>query len=246
MYVFSWSRFAWGDKVWHLKTDASYAPWDMLHIDGDILLCLGDTVAWPEQVTATYTARQDSIELLIENIVRPQVIEQMHRFVRHWFTTYMHTIPLWLWHIDDRWREGAPSKIRTRGKVETTTTKTPQMLVVFPDIWTMRAHTAVEEREAHDARVMHSAMTVRQKKKAFWDVALGKVTTVYATPSQIFHNWHHLTKIHLVRQHQWRYKHAQEPRYDAVVVTQKMAEIEQAQRSATGHEVIPILDTTKE
>jgi hypothetical protein len=233
MYVFLWNRFHNGDTVWWLDDAASFAPGDLLHCDGDILLCLWDSITlWIKDSVGTYWGRASAIELLQTAFVSERVLLCMHWFVQQWFTTYYHTVPLWLWWGDDRWWEFS-SHAKRRAK------DLSQQLLIFPDLWTMRSLTTAEQRSAPWHRVAHSRMSVLQKKKLYWDIVFWKVTHLYATPSQIFFDWACLDWVTVHRQHQRRYKNAQDPRYDAVAVAHYLAALYEVPYLTTGQAVIP-------
>jgi hypothetical protein len=217
MYVFSWNRFHGGDTVWWLNDALGYKAWDLLHYEGDTLICLWtECTVWIEGSVAEYPLNPNELEVIQAWFVSERVLQTMHWFVKQWYTTYHHTVPLWLgWSDDRRWEFRVPKKRRQQGLT--------QYLTIFPDLWSLWALTTPEQRNASWHRVVHSRMSILQKKKLYRDVSCGKVTHLYATPSQIFFDWMALTGVIVHRQHQWWYKHQQEPRYDAVVVAEHVA-----------------------
>lgn len=114
MYVYVFSNYYWGDKV-ALRQDAASLgakAGDLLKTETWYVFCLGETCAFQEKVKYTY-AVQGTAEILYKQLLSPQTLGILHRFVHHWYTTYHKSLPLWLENEDaiGSFLKGAPKKI---------------------------------------------------------------------------------------------------------------------------------------
>lgn len=198
---------------------------DLLSIDGNLALVLGEQVTAHELMQGQMTAVRT--ELICKWLIWKDALDIIHEFVWTRYTSYAQTVQLWIGadiHVLLK-RQGKSLKkpmsrswrmeLGEQGKfvyavIPPTMT---QQLIVFPDLWTMHQQLPARVFEQPWVARRHSGLTTLQKATIYWWCTYGSIHTVITTPAGIFQNRYSLASISLVDGHKRWYKSAQDPRH---------------------------------
>jgi hypothetical protein len=142
-------------------------------------------------------------------------LELMHRFCAQWFCAYKKAIPLWIPDPEESAKR-ITSKDNKRKK------DTTQTLMVYPTLWSLENDVTLD---CSNLLVLYTQKSKKQKAEAFWGIRRGEIEIVACTYSQVFQDRGSLKKMVIYDSHTRYYKNAQDPRYQAVAVLEKMSEI---------------------
>lgn len=236
VYIYAFDRYAGGDGVFVSQWSDLHAG-DLIEVDDDYFLVLGEHVAFPE-LTTKPVVWCSAPKVKIDSLLSSQVLTFVHRFVADRFTTYKNALPLWLGSDIDQLMRRKTSSLGTTKPVghrqvsdEKITyyeqSAAGQQLIVFPDIWTMRMWLGQELSLSPQPGtvILYSQRTHKQKAESYRAIKQGKIQSVISTYSQIFRDWSDLREIVLIDQHTWWYKHPQDPRYHAGEIASQLAEL---------------------
>lgn len=250
MYIYHFSKYAGTDRIFFTEQEMG-AVGDLVVLGKDeYVLVLGEDIAWKEQVKK-YALPTMSTAILPLSLLWEHTIQLLHRFVNERYTTYKHSIPLWLHDIEDIYKRQDVIKKGTKKKNKKYMSQTWkvvdgvcvqgdeqlvwQQLIVFPDIWTLEQHVGrCWSSLPVWACILHGKSTKKQKTEAFWWIKYGTISTLFCTYSQIFQDRHDLSHIILVDRHTRYYKNQQDPRYYVPTVVAKMAEVYAAELVTIG------------
>lgn len=197
---------------------------DLFLVDGEYVVLLGEDITAHELIQGQFTAvHTASIQPWLCTDKSMQLI---HHFVWMRYTSYAHTIPLWIGAdilalLKRRSKKGKQAqrawKIELSAQSEfvfsTTTATWRQQLLVFPDLWTMHQQLPARLFEQGGVARRHSGLSVLQKAAIYWWCKQWTIHTLITTPAWIFQDWLDVESIILVDAHKWWYKSVQDPRY---------------------------------
>ncbi len=237
MFFYSFNNHAWHDRVFRApeKLPKKYKAGDILRVDKQYVLLLGEEVSFEEQ----YLYQRNGQREVVEHypwVIKIKTLAQIHRMVEQRFSPYKKIIPLFL-----------PKELDYLLNKKTTTKKVPhfheylynanqniiaksakkipwQQLIVFPDLRTLR-NMIVESDIDNTTILLTSQSTQLQTAKSFWWVSNGTINTVITTHSSLYQNRKQLESIIFVYPQKRYYASHQEPRYKTKTVLNKIHEI---------------------
>lgn len=229
MYIYSFTHFAWSDRVFHAP-HLNANPWDLLSDGVNTVLALGEEIAFPELINSIYTWAP--LGLKHPQLLSAPTLELLHRMVKTRYSTYKNVIKLFLDPDIDALLAKKPSKLAKKSKktecrigIHHIQTDKDQILVVFPDLWT-RENSLYEEQNTLS---LQSLQTQAKKNLNRWKIKEGSENLLLATSSEIFQDFKTLARIYLLEPQKRYYASQQDPRYKVQTVLQKIAELHQAQ-----------------
>jgi len=215
MYLFSFSKFAWFDRVFIVEEKIKSEAWDLIKIQDDYFLCLWDTISFQE----LYIHKLKSVwetTIVSKCLLSGKSMEFLHWMVYEWYSTYKAVVKLFLSFEVEKLINKQISK---KNK------KVDQELMIFPDLWTL--YNTIEESVIEDKKtaVLSSIQTQVQKDKLFWKIKNWEAEKIVWTSSEIFQDYSNLTKITFISPHKRYYTSQQDPRYKTSMVVEKIKEI---------------------
>ena len=222
MYLYSFDKFAGPDKVFMVAKWNAFCKkikiWDLVKSGEEIFVCLWDEISFAEQYVYFHVPRMD-IQILHKWLLSPKAVQMIHRMVYTYYSTYKSVMK---YFVSDDWEKLLDKEVKWKWKME-------QTLIVYPDLRTIL--NTVDEKELAKKEVAFLSSTNSQwtKDKHRRAVKTWNVSTIYASPSEIFHDFSHLKKIIFIDPHKWYYANQQEPRFKVGAVLEEMAKLYDAQ-----------------
>lgn len=221
MYFYFFDRYYGHDRVAQAQLEGVW-PWDFFEARGyGYVLCLGESVSWVEQYTKyiDIALSEAEIFLVCSHVLSDATLSLIHRFTHQRSCSYKKTMPLWIWDPEELAKRKPETKKRKEKKegVE-------QQLVIYPNLRSLSNDASLDLSQQW-VMMLHSQSTKKQKSEAFWSIRDGSTKKLVCTYSQMLQEWNHLTSITIHDEHTRYYKSQQDPRYHAVEVTKKMAEV---------------------
>lgn len=247
MYIFSFNRFAWFDRVFRLKMSDDNT-WryqkilkkgNLVAYQDDFFLCLWDEISFQEQYEYKYEIKIDDLSLIYKNFLSDKTLDMVNRMVYYWYSNYKSVMKYFVSFDVQKLVEGLSSQKSIKSKkiinseiifqdwkFEISENKIEwQQLVIFPDLWTI-FNTLDEEILSKKWNVLLSSNdTQNQKDKKWWAVKSWDIKNVFCTHSEIFQDRNNLKKIILIDPYKRYYENQQDPRYSVNEVVKKMIEI---------------------
>jgi len=249
MYIYSFERHAWHDKVFFVDIPSSEYTWkslsagDLISIDEQLCLVLWDIVSFVEQYVYAWESPKN-IELILGSCLAQQTIECLHRMTYYRYTQYKKIIPMFLtqsfttyfrlfkkrktsklFHVPLLWHAWVFWKDNTQNTQKDTTKNIWQHLIVFPNAWSL--HTSLLGIE--DVSLYKQLpSTDRQKIASCNSVRTWRFTTYACTFGNMFVDRVDLQSITCVDSHMRYYASQQDPRYKVVTVLEEFARIHKA------------------
>lgn len=237
-YLFSFKKFAGFDRVFRSRGDF-WNPWDLLETADDLVLHLGEEVAFPEMYVQTYP--EVSMKVLVPGFFDQRFLSFVHWMVYEWYSSYKNVMKYFMsMEVEQLLLRESKVKV-SRSSPLRSTPPTPlqngeaQTLLIFPDNWTrvnmLRAESWKIKTESQgfvipqDNLQLFSTDTQNKKDINWWTIKKGLVQTIVATQSEVFQPFSVLKKIIFVDPQKWYYNNQQDPRYSLPRVVEKMAEL---------------------
>lgn len=245
MYIFSFNRFAWFDRVFKLKTlenkelNKLLVRWNLLKYQDDIFLCLWDEVSFKEQYEYKYEINNQDISLISKSFLTNETLDMVNWMVYWRYSNYKSVLKYFI-SFDIEW-------LISRWKIQDTKSKKKiinnemlvqdwkfqisdkkidgQQLLIFPDLWTL-FNTLDESILSLKWNIfLKSNDTQNQKDKKRWMIKNWEINNVFCTHSELFQDWKSLKKIILIDPYKRYYENQQDPRYNVKTVVEKMSKI---------------------
>lgn len=236
MYLYWFTTFAGIDKVMKVPEEClsnfPYLPGDLLSQDQNYFLVLGDEVKFTEQYT-TFFSQTAVLKDMYHKFLSQKALQLLHWMVGEYYTTYKNVIKYFVSSDLDTLLQKETKK-NTKKSVSSQAfhywffpsfAVQGQVLIIFPDVWTMFMMADESFRWRKDAVILHSAETQNKKDKAFWDIKKWNVKYILTTHAEIFQDFADLKQILMVDPHKRYYANQQDPRYKTGDVLQKISEI---------------------
>ena len=218
MYLYSFDKFAWPDKIFAITKWNTFCKkikiWDLIKLGEDIFVCLGEDVSFAEQYVYFYTPKMDAV-ILHKWLLSEKAGKMIHRMVYTYYTTYKSVMK---YFVSDEWEKLLEKESKWKGKIE-------QTLIVYPDLRTIMNTIDEKEFAKKEVAFLNSTSSQWQKDKQRWAIKQWQVSLIYASPSEIFQDFHNLKKIILIDPHKWYYANQQDPRYKVGAVLEEMAKL---------------------
>jgi len=215
MYLFSFNKFTWHDRVFLLDEKIKSDSWDLIKIQDDYFFCLWENISFQE----LYTYKLKMVfepTMMCKWLLSNKAMEFLHWMVYERYSTYKSVLKLFLSFEIDKLLEKWTSKKNAKNKQE---------LTIFPDLWTL--YNTVYETTLEDKKtwVLSSIQTQNQKDKLFWKIKKWEITNIIWTSSEIFQDYSNLQKITFISPDKRYYSSQKDPRYKTSMVVDKLKEI---------------------
>lgn len=246
MYIFSFNRFAWFDRVFSLKmSDDSIwrcqmiKRWNLVKYQDDVFLCLWDEISFQEQYQHKYEINKADLKLIYKSFLTLKTLDMVNWMVYWRYSNYKSVLKYFVSFDPEKLVEGKKHKAESKKKyiynneilIQGWEFKMSdnnidwQQLIIFPDLWTL-FNTVDEPIISIKWNVfLNSNNTQNQKDKNWWMIKNLEINNVFCTHSEIFQDWNKLKKIILIDPYKRYYENQQDPRYSVNEVVKKMAEI---------------------
>ena len=243
MYIFSFNRFAWFDRVFKLKNFENkelqklLVRWNLLKYQDDMFLCLWDEISFQEQYQYLYEIKESDLSLISKSFLTDETLDMVNWMVYRRYSSYKSVLKYfvsfdieWLmsrWKLQIKKTKIKNNEIKIQSwKFEISAEKIDgQQLIIFPDLWTLFNTMDEDILSAKWNIFLKSNDTQNQKDKKWWMIKNGEIKNVFCTHSEIFQDWNDLKKIILIDPYKRYYENQQDPRYSVNEVVKKMLEI---------------------
>jgi hypothetical protein len=165
MYLFSFTKFAGQDRVFQANFPVGQSG-DLLKTSDDILLNLGEEIAFAETYTQFYP--EQSVNVLIPAFFPQHFLSFLHRMVYWWYSSYKSVIRYFVsTEITDLLMREHKVKVKKKSDVtmvgEFPLSPAGQHLFIFPDNWTR--YNTLSSDLLSSPEVLHLASTDTQLRK---------------------------------------------------------------------------------
>lgn len=239
MYLFSFDKYAWFDRVFKVETNYKLNAWDLIDYLWSIFLVLWEKISFESLYIKFWMELSIKPQVVVKNFLSTKTMEFIHYMVYQNYTSYKNVIELFFdYESADKLLKLEVSKKKIPeyadiqidynfSKILLSNKKYDwQQLIVFPDLWTMTNYWIENWKlTIEDWVVLHGHATDKQKNIVFWWIKSWKISTLFCTYSQIFQDWKDLKKIIIIDAHKWYYKSQQDPRYYVPSVLNKFADL---------------------
>lgn len=243
MYIFSFNRFAWFDRVFKLKISENkelqklLVRWNLVKYQDDVFLCLWDEISFQEQYQYLYEIKESDLSLISKSFLTDETLDMVNWMVYRRYSSYKSVLKYfvsfdieWLmsrWKLQIKKTKIKNNEIKIQSwKFEISAEKIDgQQLIIFPDLWTLFNTMDEDILSAKWNIFLKSNDTQNQKDKKWWMIKNGEIKNVFCTHSEIFQDWNDLKKIILIDPYKRYYENQQDPRYSVNEVVKKMLEI---------------------
>jgi len=249
MYLYSFDKFAGPDKVFTITKWNAFCKkvkiGDLVKSGEEIFVCLGDEISFPEQYVYFHVPKMD-MQILHKWLLSPKAVQMIHRMVYTYYSTYKSVMK---YFVSDDWEKLLglkPKRVKRNEWCVTSykianlslsldTRNSAQTLVVYPDLWTIMNSVDEKELTKKEVAFLSSTNSQWQKDKHRWAVKTWNVSMIYASPSEIFHDFYDLKKIIFIDPHKRYYANQQDPRFKVGAVLQRMSELYDVQLEIIGN-----------
>ena len=246
MYLYSFDKFAGPDKVFTITKWNAFCKkvkiGDLVKSGEEIFVCLGDEISFPEQYVYFHVPKMD-IQILHKWLLSPKAVQMIHRMVYTYYSTYKSVMK---YFVSDDWEKLLEKKVKritdnaqretdNVKRVPFTVSPEGQTLIVYPDLWTIMNSVDEKELTKKEVAFLSSTNSQWQKDKHRWAVKTWNVSMIYASPSEIFHDFYDLKKIIFIDPHKRYYANQQDPRFKVGAVLQRMSELYDVQLEIIGN-----------
>jgi len=243
VYIFSFNRFAWFDRVFKLKISENkelqklLVRWNLVKYQDDVFLCLWDEISFQEQYQYLYEIKESDLSLISKSFLTDETLDMVNWMVYRRYSSYKSVLKYfvsfdieWLmsrWKLQIKKTKIKNNEIKIQSwKFEISAEKIDgQQLIIFPDLWTLFNTMDEDILSAKWNIFLKSNDTQNQKDKKWWMIKNGEIKNVFCTHSEIFQDWNDLKKIILIDPYKRYYENQQDPRYSVNEVVKKMLEI---------------------
>ena len=245
-YLYGFTKYAWSDKIW--KIPWKLKAWDLFLLWDEYYLSLGEEIAFFEQYVYEIRESESKFQLVEKNLISKETIQFINYMVYERYCPYYNVMKYFLPQEIDKlierkmgkqkgynvpfwteWNEVKNlikiSKIDSSLCSEWQLITQWQILIVFPDLWTLINMTDDTFRKEKWVDTLLSTNTQNQKDKSRRNIKLWNTKVIFSTHSEIFQNYKNLEKIIIFYPHKRYYSNQQDPRYKTLAVVQKMSEI---------------------
>jgi len=240
VYLYSFNKFFWADKVCRIESNKKIKPWDLISVDGDFCINLGEKISFSEQYNYKINSN-NKIEIIYKWLLSEKAINLIHWMVDTYYCTYKSLMKYFLPVGDVNsllereikkskiWKESDKSE-----KIWFKIAESGQTLIVFPDLWTL--FNTIDEKSLNEKNVafLSSTQTQNQKDKNWRDIKKWNKSIILSTYGEIFQDYYDLKKIIFIDPHKWYYANQQDPRYKVGDVLNKIEEIYEAELEIIG------------
>jgi len=247
LYVFSFNRFAWFDRIFKINITKDFDVWlkkilvlgNLIKYYDDIFLCLWNEISFAEQYTYVYDLYKDKIwfELLCDNFLTKKNISIVNRMVYERYSTYKSVLRYFVsFDIDGLMNKWKIQKKKTKIQNNeifiinwnfeiSDNILDGQQLIIFPDLWTL--FNTVDESILNSKWnvFLNSNDTQNQKDKKRRMIKNWEIKNVFCTHWEMFQDRNDLKKIILIDPYKRYYENQQDPRYSVEKVVKKMWEV---------------------
>lgn len=236
MYLYAFSQYAGFDRVFYCQEkNLNAKAGDLLQQGSDFFLVLGEEVSFSELYTLVYTGKTD-FKLVYSQLLCPPTLHLVHRMVYERYTSYKKVLPLFLdpdiEKLLMKQEKSSPKKTKTT-KTDLLLGKTPlqaeedeQILIIFPDMWTLKN---LLDHQEDQVLILSSLDSQSRKNKNWRNIKIGSEKLICTTGSELFQDFQHLKKIYLLEPQKWYYASQQDPRYKVESVVKKMSTLYNAE-----------------
>lgn len=244
MYIFSYNRFSWFDRVFKLKIVGDdiwlskiLKRWSLFSYQDDRFLCLWNEISFQEQYQYIYEIDTAGINLICEHFLTLKTLDLVNWMVYRWYSNYKSVLKYFVsFDIDgltNKWKiQEKKIKIKNNeiliqnGNISIAENKLDwQQLVIFPDLWTLFNTIDESVLSAKWNVFLKSNDTQNQKDKKWRMIKNWEISNVFCTHSEIFQDRNNLRRIILIDPYKRYYENQQDPRYSVVAVVKQMWEI---------------------
>lgn len=229
MYLFSFNKFAWHDRVFSTSLSV-WKPWDLIRCWSEFLLNLWDEISFPELVRTQFTPTT-SREVIYKWFFDPKFLELLH-WMTYWrYSTYNNVLKLFVsFDIDALLNREA--KIKPQNKDINIPNKEcinkmhwdKQNLVIIPD--NRSRFNQLSDFFSQDyVTHLYSIDTQNRKDQHRWEIKKSKTWIIVATQSEIFQPFKNLGSVTFIDWFKWYYNNQQDPRYSVWAIVKKLQEI---------------------
>ncbi len=243
MYIFSFNKFAWFDRVFKLKIpdnkelQKTLQRWNLVKYQDDVFLCLWDEISFPEQYEYRYEIKEVDLSIISKSFLTYETLDMVNWMVYRRYSNYKSVLKYFVsfdieW-LMSRWKLQVKKNIIKNNEILIQNWKFElsdkqidgQQLIIFPDLWTLY-NTIDEDILSTKWNIfLKSNDTQNQKDKKWWMIKNGEIKNVFCTHSEIFQDWNDLKKIILIDPYKRYYENQQDPRYSVNEVVKKMLEV---------------------
>lgn len=246
MYLYSFSRFGWFDRVFKLSDENKKAKaGDLLCLWSEYFLCLGKKLSFEELYTKMETLKNGNMEICYKGFLNKETMALLHWMVETYYTTYKSVVKHFvtdelnkLLEREGKIKGGKVEKLKHGKMLESfSISDSWQTLIVFPDLRTMTNSSVkcrVQSAELPWTVTLLASQTEKQKAEHRWEIKKGMQSVILCTYAEIFQDFNDLKKIIRVDPHKWYYANQQDPRYKVGEVLKKMAELWWAELEEVG------------
>lgn len=231
MFLYSFSLYAGQDRIFYYEDkNLKNKSGSLLHNDDWYFLVLWEEVSFPELYTTKYQSSSPFTEIE-KNFISWATLQLVHRMVYQRYSSYKTVIKLFLNTDIPQVLSKKPSKTtKKRQKSEIRvgnyhiTDEKGQILVIFPDLWTLK--NAIHHSE--NALFLNTHDTQSKKDTNRWKIKQGQENLLISTSAEIFQDFKDLSAIYLIEPQKRYYASQQDPRYKVQSVAEKLASLHQA------------------
>jgi primosomal protein N' len=233
MYLFNFSKFALGDKIFKLSNNIfskKIKSWDWVKCGDDFFLVIWNEISFAEKYSYEYQPK-NNFDVVFKWLLSAKNIQLINWMVYNYYSNYKSVMKYFL--SDDI--DSLIKKFKTQKLDQKTTKKSilwkfvlaqeGQTLIVFPDIWTLYNTIDSSYFEIKNITILLSSDTQNQKDKKRWSIKNWESEIIISTHWEIFQDFKNLQKIIQVDPFKWYYANQQDPRYKTNEVLQKISEI---------------------
>lgn len=233
MYLYAFSQYAGFDRVFYYQEKILNAKaGDLFQQGSDFFLVLGEEVSFSELYTLVYTGKTD-FKLVYSQLLCPPTLQLVHRMVYERYTSYKKVLPLFLdpdiEKLLMKQEKSSPKKTKTDlllGKTPLQAEEDEQILIIFPDMWTLKN---LLDHQEDQVLILSSLDSQSRKNKNWRNIKIGSEKLICTTGSELFQDFQHLKKIYLLEPQKWYYASQQDPRYKVESVVKKMSTLYNAE-----------------
>lgn len=245
MYIYSFNRFAWFDRVFKLNMSDDNIWWyqkilkkgNLIAYQDDFFLCLWYEISFVEQYDYKYEIKNDNLNLIYKNFLSDNTLKMIDWMVYYRYSNYKSVIKYFVSFDVQKLIESVKVKNKKKKienneiifedwKIEISENKIEwQQLIIFPDLWTL-FNTLDDTILSIKWNVLLSSNDSQNKKnKNWWMIKNGQIKNVFCTHSELFQDWNNLKNIFMIDPYKRYYENQQDPRYSVRDVVEKMCEI---------------------
>lgn len=248
MYIYSFNRFAWFDRVFKLNISDDKSWWyqkilkkgNLVAYQDDFFLCLWNEVSFSEQYEYKYEIKNENLNLILKDILSDNTLKMIDWMVYYRYSSYKSVMKYFISFDIEKLDKRLKIKDTRLKRKKTVNNKiliedwkisfskkeiNGQQLVIFPDLWTL-FNTLDNDILSGKWNILLSSNDSQNKKdKNWWMIKSGEIKNIFCTHSEIFQDWNDLQNIIMLDPYKRYYENQQDPRYSVKTVVQRMCEV---------------------